>query len=49
MYYVSRRARVAGAVRTEVYDNTIRIDSVAHALLAVLSTQQYGILECCRR
>jgi hypothetical protein len=48
MYYVSQRGRVAGAVRTEVYDNTIRIDSVAHALLAVLSVQQYGILETCR-
>jgi hypothetical protein len=49
MYYVSQRERVAGAVRTEVYDNTIRIDSVAHTLLAVLSTLQYGILESCRR
>ncbi|WP_200342625.1 hypothetical protein [Rhodovibrio sodomensis] len=49
MYYVSHRGRVAGALRTEVYDNTIRIDSVAHGLLAVLSIQRHGILETCRR
>ena len=33
-YYISRRRRVMGALRTEVYDNSIRIDSAAHALLA---------------
>lgn len=49
MYYVSQRGQVAGAVRTEVYDNTIRIDSVAHGLLAALSTQQHGVLETRRR
>jgi len=36
MFYVSRRARVAGALRTETYDNTIRVDNVQHALMAVL-------------
>ena len=33
-FYVSRRQRVIGALRTEVYDNSIRVDSAAHALLA---------------
>ncbi len=35
-FYVSRRDRVIGALRTEVYDNSIRLDSAAHALLAAL-------------
>ena len=33
-FYVSRKRRVMGAIRTEVYDNAVRIDSAAHALLA---------------
>ncbi|MDE0305877.1 MAG: hypothetical protein OXI87_13515 [Albidovulum sp.] len=33
-FYVSKKKRVIGALRTEVYDNAIRIDSAAHALLA---------------
>ncbi|MCY4461799.1 MAG: hypothetical protein OXC26_15595 [Albidovulum sp.] len=33
-FYVSRKQRVMGALRTEVYDNAIRVDSAAHALLA---------------
>ena len=33
-FYVSKKRRVMGALRTEVYDNSIRIDSAAHALLA---------------
>jgi hypothetical protein len=36
MVYVSRRERVAGAVRTNPYDNTIRIDNVQHGLMALL-------------
>lgn len=32
-FYVSRKRRVMGALRTEVYDNSIRVDSAAHALL----------------
>lgn len=35
-FYVSRRKRVLGALRTEVYDNAIRVDSAAHALLAAI-------------
>ncbi|MEO7295667.1 MAG: hypothetical protein ABIZ57_05960 [Candidatus Limnocylindria bacterium] len=36
MYYVSRRDRVAGGMRTTVYDNAIRVDNVQHGLLAVM-------------
>ena len=35
-FYVSRKKRVMGAVRTEVYDNALRIDSAAHALAAAV-------------
>ena len=35
-FYVSRRDRVFGALRTEAYDNAIRVDSAAHALLAAI-------------
>lgn len=35
-FYVSRPDRVMGALRTEVYDNAIRVDSAAHALAAAL-------------
>ena len=36
MYYVSQRDRVAGGIRTNVYDNRIRLDNVQHGLMAVL-------------
>lgn len=36
MYYVLKRERVAGGMRTTVYDNVIRVDNVQHALLAVI-------------
>ncbi len=36
MYYISRRERVRGAVRTEAYHNELRIDNVAHPLAALL-------------
>lgn len=36
MFYVSDRERVAGGVRTTVYDNRIRVDNVQHNLMAVL-------------
>jgi hypothetical protein len=36
MFYVSKRDRVRGAVRTETYDNTVRVDNVQHALMALL-------------
>ena len=39
-FYVSKKSRVMGALRTEVYDNAIRVDSAAHALLAAMKTLQ---------
>ncbi len=33
-FYISKKQRVLGALRTEVYDNAVRVDSAAHALLA---------------
>lgn len=36
MYYVSKRDRVSGGLRTTVYDNAIRVDNVQHGLLAVM-------------
>lgn len=36
-FCISRRARVAGGVRTEVYDNTIRVDNVQHPLMAIIA------------
>ena len=35
-FYVSKRDRVMGALRTEAYDNAVRIDSAAHALAAAV-------------
>ena len=35
-FYVSRKHRVMGALRTEAYDNAVRIDSAAHALAAAI-------------
>ncbi len=39
-YYISRKKRVEGALRTEVYDNAVRVDSAAHALLAAIKILQ---------
>lgn len=36
MYYINQRNKVEGALRTTVYDNTIRVDSVSHSLIALL-------------
>ena len=36
-FYVSKRDRVMGALRTEAYDNAVRIDSAAHALAATVN------------
>ena len=33
-FYISKKKRVLGALRTEVYDNAVRVDSAAHALAA---------------
>ena len=35
-FYLVNKDRVLGGVRTTVYDNTIRIDNVQHALMALL-------------
>lgn len=35
-FYVSRRDRVMGGLRTTVYDNAVRVDSAGHALAAAL-------------
>ena len=45
-FYVSKRKRVLGALRTEVYDNAVRVDSAAHALAAavkILRPMEFGI------
>ena len=39
-FYVSRKRRVMGALRTEVYDNAVRLDSAAHALTAAIKILQ---------
>ncbi len=36
MFYIGKRERVRGALRTEAYDNAVRVDSAAHALAAAL-------------
>ena len=41
-FYVSRPDRVMGALRTEAYDNAIRIDSAAHALAAAVKMLRAG-------
>ena len=44
-YYISKKNRVLGALRTETYDNAIRVDSAAHALLAavkILRPMEFG-------
>ena len=35
-FYISKRRRVLGALRTEAYDNAVRVGSAAHALLAAI-------------
>ncbi len=35
-FYISRKKRVMGALRTEVYDNAVRVDSAGHALAAAV-------------
>jgi hypothetical protein len=35
-FYVERPQRVVGGVRTEAYDNEIRIDNIQHALMGLL-------------
>ena len=39
-YYISRRERVMGAIRTEADNNEIRIDNLQHGLMALLRYQR---------
>lgn len=39
-FYVANPDRVLGALRTEVYDNAVRIDAAAHALAAALKVRR---------
>ncbi len=44
-YYISKKNLVLGALRTEAYDNAVRVDSAAHALLAavkILRPMEFG-------
>ena len=36
MFYISKRARVRGGIRTTVYNNEIRVDNVQHGLMALM-------------
>jgi len=36
LFYVSKRENASGGLRTTVYDNTIRVDNVQHALMALM-------------
>ena len=38
-FYVQQKPRVMGGVRTETYDNEIRVDNVQHALMALLKIE----------
>jgi hypothetical protein len=40
MFYVSKRERVFGGIRTEMYDNIIRCDNVQHGLMGILKILQ---------
>ena len=45
-FYISKRKRGLGALRTEVYDNAVRVDSAAHALAAaikILRPMEFGL------
>lgn len=39
-YYISRKERVIGALRTETYNNEIRIDNLQHGLMALLKYRE---------
>ena len=44
MFYVSKRDRVFGGLRTTVYDNQIRCDNVQHTLMATRKILESGAL-----
>lgn len=39
-FYITRPERVIGGLRTESYDNEIRVDNVQHGLMALLALEQ---------
>jgi hypothetical protein len=41
LFYISKRDRVQGGVRTTVYDNSIRVDNVQHSLMALLKILEH--------
>jgi len=41
-YYVSQKERVIGAIRTESYNNEIRIDNLQHGVMALLKYREVG-------
>ncbi len=41
-FYVSKPERVMGALRTEAYDNAVRVDSASHALAAAVKILRPG-------
>ena len=44
-FYIAKKKRVTGALRIEVYDNAVRVDSAAHALMAatkILQPMKFG-------
>ncbi len=36
MFYISKRNKVRGGLRTTIYDNVIRVDNIQHNLMAIL-------------
>ncbi len=47
-FYVSRRERVLGGLRSEVYDNTLRVDNTQHAVAALLAIARQPALVAAR-
>jgi hypothetical protein len=43
MFYISKRTPVLGGIRTNVYDNAIRVDNVQHPLMGIIRVlDQFG-------
>lgn len=45
MFYVSKPQRVWGAIRTEVYNNEIRLDNIGHTMLALLDLSAWSVAD----
>jgi len=45
MFSMAERDRVWGAIRSETYDNEIRLDNVGHAMLALLKLPEWGVAD----